>query len=160
MKYFISKQRYLESHSDELDLKKDDKLTQSPTSREGSSYARRSYSLDDYNSMSMTFPGRKDSSASSMSQVANNYDDEGLVNFDDGIELTDVTRNYREMLTSLRSFKEQKQTLKGLNIGDDSEKVNLQLIKMQVLEMAERFDQVEKTQKQQSIMLGYLVQAH
>ena len=160
MKYFISKQRYLESHSDELDLKKDDKLAQSPTSREGSSYARRSYSLDDYNSMSMTFPGRKDSSASSMSQVANNYDDEGLVNFDDGIELTDVTRNYREMLTSLRSFKEQKQTLKGLNIGDDSEKVNLQLIKMQVLEMAERFDQVEKTQKQQSIMLGYLVQAH
>ena len=75
------------------------------------------------------------------------YDDEGLVNFDDGVELTDVTKNYREMIASLRDFKEQKQTLKGLNIGDDSEKVNLQLIKMQVLEMAERFDMVEKTQK-------------
>ena len=28
-------------------------------------------------------------------------DNEGLVNFDDGVELTDVTKNYRDMLTSL-----------------------------------------------------------
>ena len=28
-------------------------------------------------------------------------DDEGLVNFDDGVELSDVAKSYREMLTSL-----------------------------------------------------------
>lgn len=70
---------------------------------------------------------------------------EGLVNFDDGVELTDVTKNYRDMLHSLNEFKEQKQTLKSLNIGDDTEQINLQLIKMQVLDMAERFDAIEET---------------
>ena len=63
------------------------------------------------------------------------------------------------MLHSLNEFKEQKQTLKSLNIGDDTEQVNLQLIKMQVLDMAERFDAVEDTQRSQSVMLGYVVQA-
>lgn len=57
-------------------------------------------------------------------------DAEFLVNFDDGVELTDVSNNYREMLGSLNEFKEQKHTLKSLNIGDESEKINLQLIKM------------------------------
>ena len=33
-------------------------------------------------------------------------DNEGLVNFADGVELTDVTKNYRDMLTSLNDFKE------------------------------------------------------
>ena len=44
-----------------------------------------------------------------------------MVNFDDGVELSDVTQNYRKMLSSLKDFKEQKQTLRGLRIGDDSE---------------------------------------
>ena len=33
-------------------------------------------------------------------------DNEGLVNFADGVELTDVTKNYRDMLNSLNEFKE------------------------------------------------------
>lgn len=36
--------------------------------------------------------------------------------------------------------------MKSLRIGDDTEQVNLQLIKMQVLDMSERFDTIEKTQ--------------
>ena len=43
---------------------------------------------------------------------------------------------------------------------DDKESVNLQLIKMQVLDMAERFDQIEQTQRSQNIMLSYLVQSN
>ena len=35
---------------------------------------------------------------------------------------------------------------------------NIALIKMQVLELADRFDVIESTQRQQSVMLGYLVQ--
>ena len=31
---------------------------------------------------------------------------------------------------------------------------------MQVLDMAERFDSIEAAQQSQSVMLGYLVQAH
>ena len=65
--------------------------------------------------------------------------------FDDGVELSDLANNYREMLQSLEAFKEQKQALKSLRIGDETEQVNLQLIKMQVLDMAERFDQIENT---------------
>ena len=38
----------------------------------------------------------------------NYLNDEGLVNFDDGVELTDVTKNHRDMLHSLNEFKEQK----------------------------------------------------
>lgn len=75
------------------------------------------------------------------------FDEIDMFNFEDGVELTDVTRNYRDMLNSLRQFKEQKQTLRSLNIGDDTEQINLQLIKMQVLDMAERFDAIEQTQK-------------
>ena len=50
--------------------------------------------------------------------------------------------------------------LDSVNIGDDSKKENLQLVKMQVLDMAERFDMIEETQRNQSIMLSYLVQSH
>mmetsp|Transcript_46211 Transcript_46211/g.61197 ORF Transcript_46211/g.61197 Transcript_46211/m.61197 type:complete len:101 (+) Transcript_46211:1351-1653(+) len=80
-----------------------------------------------------------------------------LINFDDGVELSDVTSSYKEMISSLNDFKEQKQMLNSLNIGDDSQKENLQLVKMQVLDMAERFDLIEETQRTQSIMLSYLV---
>jgi len=34
------------------------------------------------------------------------YADHKLVNFDDGVELGDVTKNYRDMLNSLSDFKE------------------------------------------------------
>ena len=61
------------------------------------------------------------------------------------------------MMGSLTDFKEQKQMLDSLNIGDDSQKENLQLVKMQVLDMAERFDMIEETQRTQNIMLSYLV---
>ena len=73
------------------------------------------------------------------------------------MELSDVTSSYKEMLGSLSDFKEQKQMLDSVNIGDDSKKENLQLVKMQVLDMAERFDMIEETQRNQSIMLSYLV---
>ena len=33
------------------------------------------------------------------------------------------------------------------------------MIKMQVLDISERFDAVEETQNSQSVMLGYIVQA-
>ena len=42
---------------------------------------------------------------------------------------------------------------------DEQESVNLKFIKMQVLDMAERFDQIEQTQRSQNIMLSYLVQS-
>ena len=51
------------------------------------------------------------------------------------------------MLKSLKDFKEEKQMLNSLNIGDESQKENIQLVKMQVLDMAERFDMIEETQR-------------
>ena len=35
--------------------------------------------------------------------------------------------------------------LHSLNINDDNQKENIQLVKMQVLDMAERFDTIEET---------------
>jgi len=116
MKYFISKQRYLQT----IDVVKDSTVKDLPVRAS-------SVDIDDL--------------------LEFNKGDEGeeLTNFDDGVELSDVTASYREMLGSLQDFKEQQQMLKNLNIGDDTDKVNLQLVKMQVLDMAERFDAMEQT---------------
>ena len=47
-------------------------------------------------------------SANDVNNRLGGLEDEGLVNFDDGVELSDVAKSYREMLTSLDQFKEQK----------------------------------------------------
>ena len=111
MKYFISKQRYLESQTEDINQLNAQKSQARDGTNQSESMSffgqRRSYSLDDSNQMSTLYPGRKGSTSSSTT-LPHNYDDEGLVNFDDGVELTDVTKNYREMISSLRAFKEQK----------------------------------------------------
>lgn len=90
--------------------------------------------------------------------VPDTPDDGGMI--DDRVELSDLTKSKRDMMRSLREYKEQKYTLKSLSIHNEEEtKMNMLLIKNQVIELADRFDQMEQAQRQQKIMLGYLVQS-
>ena len=153
MKYFISKQRYLESiHDAELDDQGGDAGKGGATD---ASVDRRPSIESDYTER---YAGKAEPDGERASRTSTFQDD--LLNFDDGVELSDVTSSYKQMLGSLHDFNEQKQMLDALKIGDDSQKENLQLVKMQVLDMAERFDLIEETQRTQSIMLSFLVQAH
>ena len=101
MKYFISKQRYLESHQDDDKEKK--RSPSEATSRRNSS-AIDSETSNDFNFTELTngLVGSNDNNAGGF-EILN---DEGLVNFDDGVELRDVTENHRDMLNSLNEFKE------------------------------------------------------
>ena len=56
-------------------------------------------------------------------------DDEGM--FEDGVELSDLTEHKREMLATLKDFKEEKQKLKSLYVQNELEQLqNISLIKM------------------------------
>ena len=65
-----------------------------------------------------------------------------LDKFDEGVELEDVTKNYKDMMSSINEFKENSKDMKNQSSSghDEQESVNLKFIKMQVLDMAERFD--------------------
>ena len=93
MKYFISKQRYLENFKD---MKNEDK-EENDIEEETKNSVLSSLDRDkgNFNSSPMEPIG---------SQFYEN--DEVLINFDDGVELTEVTKNYREMVSSLKDFKE------------------------------------------------------
>ena len=112
MKYFISKQRYLENFKD----KKDDDGDGNDVENETKNSVLSNNDRD-----------RGNFNTQPMEPIGTNFfeNDEVLVNFDDGVELTEVTKNYRDMISSLKDFKEQKQTLKNLNIGDDTEQINI-----------------------------------
>lgn len=107
MKYFISKQRYLESHNPGDSVIVPSKNAKGEDGKTlQSSNPSRSYSEGETDGLA--FSRRHGSFNSDADASIFTDQEEGLTNFDDGVELTDVTKNYREMLASLDSFKTQK----------------------------------------------------
>lgn len=108
MKYFIAKQRYLESHHD-VAPKAADKSKEEETMRRDSSASNSNMSFDQQDPNTLLTSLKPDGTF-----------EIDVMMFDDGVELSDLTKNYREMVSSLDSFKEQKQALQSLRIGDDT----------------------------------------
>ena len=64
------------------------------------------------------------------------------------------------MMDALQDFRNQKMALKNLHIDDESEQnAKISIIKLNVLDLADRFDILEETQMNQNAMLNYLVNA-
>lgn len=110
MRYFMAKNRYLES-TEVFEKQLDDKK------------ALPSAALQDNLSIASEaeFFVRK---ANENERRDKSFKDE-LINFDDGTELTEVTRSYKGLIHSLIDFKEQKQTLDSLNVDDDIQKEHM-----------------------------------
>ena len=89
MKYFISKQRYLESiHDAELD----DQGGDDGKGRGSDATAERRPSIEsDYTER---YPGKSERDGEKASHEASTFQDD-LLNFDDGVELSDVTSSYK-----------------------------------------------------------------
>jgi len=65
---------------------------------------------------------------------------------EDRVELSDITKYKRDMLLTLGDFKEHHKSLKHLNIEVDNENYqNVTLVKSQVIELADRFDEMQES---------------
>ena len=102
MRYFVAKQRYLESIHDYEHL----------VGSRKSAAVQAEMDLD-IETSSDGLPLDKTRSRTGT------FNDEMLNFFEDGVELSDVTQSYREMIRSLEDFKEQKQMLDSLNVNND-----------------------------------------
>ena len=103
MRYFHSKQRYLESNQEALlrDLQWDDVQSNRNTASDG-------------------LGGRHLSEVSGITVELAKADAEHY-HVDDRVELSDTIKLKREMLESLNDYKQQKQALKNLNVKNEAE---------------------------------------
>ena len=82
-------------------------------------------------------------------------DNEGLI--EARVDAADIARYKREMIRALADFKAINRELRTLDAGEQEKMDSMNLIKNQVLDLADRFDKMQANQEKQNLMVSFLV---